>query len=169
MVLTTKIDKGTVMLLVGTKKGAFIVTSDESRKDWQVSGPFCDTNDVFHMVYDSRNGGTLLAAANDLFFGSQIKISHDLGQTWTESEQNPKISDGSELTFSRGWHIAPGRESEPGVVYLGAEPASLFRSHDWGNTWEQHGSITCHATRERWEPGLGGLCMHSMVLDPRSN
>ena len=168
MAQTNGIDKDDVMLLVGTKKGAFIISSDHSRKDWKVSGPHCDTNDVFHLVYDSRNGGTLLAAANDSFWGSQIKISHDLGQSWSAAEQNPKISDGSGLTFGRAWHIKPGRESEPGVLYLGAEPASLFRSHDWGNTWEQHGSVTRHPSRDRWEPGLGGLCMHSMVLDPRS-
>jgi hypothetical protein len=82
MAQTNSIEKGNVMLLVGTRKGAFIVASDNERKDWNVSGPYCDTNDVFHMVYDPRNGGTILAAANDVFFGSQIKISHDLGRTW---------------------------------------------------------------------------------------
>ena len=121
---TNSIEKGYVMLLVGTRKEAFIVSSDESWKDWSVAAPYFDTNDTFHVVYVGRNGGTLLAAANDTFFGSQIKVNHDLGRTWSESEQTPKISDGSDLTFSRGWHL------EPGVVYLSAQPVSLFRNHD---------------------------------------
>lgn len=162
-----RIVAGDVILLVGTRKGGFILSSDLSRRAWKLSGPHCEFDDIYHLVYDPRDGGTLLAAANNIW-GSQVKLSQDLGQTWKEPAQNPRFTDSKGLNFSRSWHIEPGRESEPGVVYLGGEPASLFRSHDGGNAWEQHGSITSHPSRDSWEGGLGGLCMHSIALDPRS-
>ena len=162
------IKRGDALILVGTRKGGFILSSDESRRDWKLSGPFNDYGDVFHMVYDSRNGGTVLSAVNSIMWGPGVQMSHDLGATWSDAERNPKVSDGSGRAVSQLWHIEPGRESEPGVLYMGASPASLFRSHDWGLTWEQWSSLTLHQTRERWEPGLGGLCLHSMVLDPES-
>ena len=168
MATTNGTRKGDVIVLVGTRKGGFILSGSADRKAWRLSGPHCGSGDIFHMVYDPRRDGTILAAANNPFFGNQVQISHDLGQSWTAAEQDPKISDGSDLSILRLWNIQPGRQDEPGVVYLGAEPASLFRSSDWGNTWEQHGSLTLHPTRDRWQPGQGGLCLHSVVLDPGS-
>ena len=167
MVEGTEIRKGDVMVMVGTRKGAFLLSGDGSRDRWRISGPHCADGDVFHMTYDPRNGA-LLAAMNNVFWGSQVQIGTDLGATWTASEGNPKISDGSELALGRIWHIEPGRANEPGVLYLGAEPASLFRSHDWGANWEQFSSLTRHPSRDRWEEGNGGLCLHSIVLDRSS-
>ena len=162
-----EICKGDVIVMVGTRKGAFLLSGKNSRDDWQISGPYCEDGDVFHLTYDPRNGA-LLAAVNNVFWGSQVQISTNLGATWTASEGYPKISDGSDLPLGRIWHISPGRADEPGVLYLGAEPASLFRSHDWGNNWEQFSSLTRHPTRDRWQGGNGGLCLHSIVLDPSS-
>ena len=156
---------GDLMILVGTRKGGFIVASDRTRRRWRLIGPFSDDSDIFHMVYDARNAGTLFTTLNNNFWGPRIRMSHDLGMTWVDAQSSPKMSDGSSHTVARLWHISPGRESEPGVVYAGAEPASLFRSHDWGRTWEQWSTLTLHPTRDQWQPGLGGLCLHSMVLD----
>lgn len=135
MPTTNGVRKGDVIVLVGTRKGAFILSGGVDRKTWRLSGPHCASGDIFHMVYDPRQGGTILAADNNPFWGNQVQISHDLGGTWNASEQDPKMSDGSDLSVLRLWNIEPGREDEPGVMYLGAEPASLFRSSDWGNTW----------------------------------
>ena len=110
------IKRGDALILVGTRKGGFILSSDESRKDWKLSGPFNDYGNVFHMVYDSRNGGTALAAVNSEIWGSGVQVSHDLGATWSDAESNPKMSDGSGQTVSQLWHIEPGRESEPGAL-----------------------------------------------------
>jgi hypothetical protein len=135
------IRKGDVIVMVGTRKGAFVLSGAASRDEWHVSGPYCEGGNVFHVTYDPRNGA-ILAAVNTTFWGSQVYISTDLGATWATVEGSPKISDGSELPVGGLWHISPGRADEPGVLYLGAEPASLFRSHDWGNNWEQFSSLT---------------------------
>ena len=168
MATANSVNRGDVAILVGTRKGGFILSSDRSRRDWSLSGPFNDHGDVFHMVYDSRNGGSVVSAVNSNFWGANVQISHDWGATWSDAESNPRMSDGSGRTLNRLWHVEPGRADEPGVMYAGGEPASLFRSLDWGRTWEQWSTLTLHQTRDRWEPGLGGLCLHSMVLDPRS-
>ena len=165
---THNVRSGDVAVLVGTRKGGFILSSDQSRREWSLAGPFNDHGDVFHMVYDSRNGGTVVSAVNSMFWGANIQLSHDWGSTWLDAERNPRMSDGSDRTLDRLWHVEPGRENEPGVMYAGGAPTSLFRSMDWGNSWEQWSTLTLHPTRDRWEPGLGGLCLHSMVLDPRS-
>ena len=160
---------GDVMVLVGTRKGGFIVSSDRSRSHWRLTGPFSDTCDVFHFVYDGRGEGTLLSATNSNFWGPRIELSYDLGASWVDADQSPRMNDGSDRTVERLWNIQPGKETEPGVLFAGAQPASLFRSHDWGRSWEQWSSLTLHPTRERWEPGLSGLCLHSIVQDPVSD
>ena len=108
-----------------------------------------------------------------MMWGPQIEFSDDLGQTWKQAEGPPRFSgaagDDGEAgpTVSRLWHIEPGLESEAGVVFAGAEPASLFKSDDGGNNWQELAGISQHPTRAQWQPGLGGLCLHSMVLDPQ--
>ena len=158
--------KGDVILLVGTKKGAFILISDDSRKDWEVSNPYYPGGDFFHMVYDPRNGGALYSAVNHMIWGPEIQISHDLGQTWGNPEEPPHFSNGNGHTIKRVWHIEPGRDSDTEVLYVGVEPAALFKSEDGGKSWREIDRLTSHPTRESWQPGLGGLCLHSLVLDP---
>ncbi len=164
-----KANKGDVVLLIGTRKGAFILSSDKSLKNWALSGPHCKGGDVYHMAYDSRNGGSVIAAVNYMIWGQEIHMSHDLGQTWSRSEEPPRFVNREDLTMKNLWHVEPGRENEPGVLYAGVDPAALFKSEDSGITWQEVSSLTDHPTRDQWHPGLGGLCAHSIVLDPSNN
>jgi len=154
-----------VFLLIGTKKGAFILTSDDSRTRWVLRGPYHKGSDVFHMVYDARGEGAIFAAVNNPIWGAKIHISRDMGETWAASEEQPAMAADGENTLKNLWHIKPGRDNEPGVLYAGADPASLFKSEDGGATWYEVTSLSRHETRKDWHPGFGGLCLHSIVLD----
>ena len=110
--------------------------------------------------------GTLYAATNHRVYGSTVQRSADGGKTWTRS-QNIGLPEESGLTLNAVWHIEPGRPEEPDTLYLGAAPGVLFRSDDGGNSWEVNRGILDHPTRERWFPGAGGMCCHSIQLDPR--
>lgn len=159
-------NQGDVLLLVGTRKGAFLLSSDRSRKEWTTSGPHHAGSDVFHLAYDARDGGTVFVAINSPIWGAEIQRSRDLGATWEAATRNPSFGEGRKDSVEKVWHVAPGRSSEPGVVYAGVSPAALFKSVDGGDTWAEVESLTAHSTHDRWEPGFGGLCLHSMVLDP---
>jgi hypothetical protein len=157
--------KTKVLVMVGTRKGGFILSSDESRKRWAVSGPHAQGGEVFHMAYDHRNG-SMFAAVNYFIWGPQLQISHDLGQTWSDPVKQPRFTGQGGQTVKRIWHVEPGRDIEPNVLYAGVEPAALFKSADGGETWREVEGLSQHPTREKWQPGNGGLCLHSMVLDP---
>ena len=176
--------RGDVLVLVGTRKGAFILSSDSSRRQWSVSEPHFGggdslqlesvpgsftgsgpSGDIFHMAYDPRDGGTVFAAVNNIIWGPEILRSRNLGKTWQSSSQGPRFS-GGDLTVSRVWHVEPGRADESGVVYAGVEPAAFFKSEDGGDTWGEVTGLTGHPSRDQWQPGLGGLCLHSIVLEP---
>ena len=162
---------GDMMVLVGTRKGAFILTGNDSRRHWQLSDLFSPGSDVFHLVYDRRGEGKLFAATNSMWFGPQVEFSQDLGKTWEQAQAQPRFTDKPEYaehdgpTVSRLWHIEPGRESEPGVLYAGVQPAALFESEDGGVTWREVEGLSRHPTRPEWQPGFGGLCLHSIALD----
>lgn len=158
--------KGDVLLMVGTRKRSFLFSSGPSRKRWEMSGPHFPGSDVFHMTYDSREGGQVLAAVNHMVWGSDVQRSKDLGETWLSADQQPRFDAQSGRSVQRLWHLEPGREGEPGVIYAGVEPAALFKSQDGAATWSEVAGLSNHPTRDQWEPGLGGLCLHSMVLDP---
>ena len=157
-----------VALLVGTRKGAFTLSSDARRKKWKLSEVRCRGGDVYHFVQDARNGGTVYAAVNYMHWGAEIHISHDLGETWTTAETPPKFIDRDGKTINRIWHIKPGSPREPETLYAGADPASLFKSDDGGMNWQEIRSIADHPTSEHWFPGMGGLCLHSIALDERN-
>ena len=169
MGIISKPQKGDVMVLVGTRKGAFVITGDKSRKEWQISEPHSAGDDIFHIAYDARDGGTLYAAVNHPVWGAQIKLSRDFGETWESSERQPQLSGEDGDTLRKIWHIKPGRDHEPGVVYAGVDPAALFKSEDYGKTWHHVVGLSNHPTRERWEGGFGGLCLHSVVSDPNTS
>ena len=95
-----------------------------------------------------------------------MQRSDDLGATWQKSRVNPAFPRERGDSVEQVWHIKPGRTSEPEVVYAGVSPAALFRSDDGGETWGEVASLSEHPTRPMWQPGFGGLCLHSMVLDP---
>ena len=165
MTLELNAKRSDVLLLVGTRKGAFLMAANASRREWDISGPHFPGSDIFHMAYDPRDGGTVFAAVNSVVWGSEIQRSQDLGVTWLPSAQAPKLDDGGDLTIKRIWHIEPGRPEEPGAVFAGVEPAALFRSEDGGDTWTEMSGLTEHPSRPDWQPGLGGLCLSSIVPD----
>lgn len=157
-----------VLLLVGTQKGLFSFRSDSSRKRWKFGGPFLKGKEINHAVFDRRSG-TIHATANDVFFGSRIASSKDFGKKWKESEGGPKFEADSGLKLDRLWHIEPGRPSEPNVIYCGVAPAALFRSDDGGENFYEVTGLTDHPSRPQWQPGAGGLCLHSIMLDPQDS
>jgi photosystem II stability/assembly factor-like uncharacterized protein len=157
-----------VVLLIGTKKGSFVFKSDQSRKTWSIEGPYHTGLEVFHLVYDHRTQGTLFAAVNSPMWGPKIQISEDLGKTWVLPEESPSFQEGDSITLNNLWHIEPGRINEPNIVYAGADPASLFKSEDSGQTWHEVKGLQQHSSRDKWQPGFGGLCLHSIVLDPEN-
>ena len=161
--------KGDILVLVGTRKGVFIFSSDVNRKNWEMTGPHWPGSDIFHVVYDERGDGRLWVVRNDPVFGSEIHRSENLGSTWLNSRKGPQIVSDPRIKLNRLWHVTPGPAHEPDVVYLGAEPAPLFKSIDAGERWDEVEGITLHATRDRWEAGLGGMCLHSIVLDNDSS
>ena len=152
------------LLLAGTKKGLFVFTST-NRHDWQLHGPFQTGREVNHAIYDSRNG-RIYATSNDAWFGCEIVWSSDLGESWAMAKQNPGFVESAGMKLERIWHIEPGRPSEPQVLYAGVAPAALFRSEDGGQTWNEVSSLTAHPSRPKWHPGAGGLCLHSIIIDP---
>lgn len=154
-----------VKLLVGTKKGLFVFASDD-RKQWTLDGPFQPGREINHALYDARSG-QVYATANDAWFGCDLVSSPDFGKTWTSATTPPQFPTESGQKLERLWHIEPGRKSEPDVLYVGVAPAALFRSEDRGATWREIESVSKHPTREKWFPGAGGLCLHSIVIDPQ--
>ena len=163
----TQTERGDILVLVGTRKGAFIFSSDVNRKNWDMSGPHWAGSDVFHAVYDPRGNGRLWVVRNDPVFGSEIHRSDDLGSTWQSSTIGPHIASDPNIKVNRLWHVTPD-PTEPDVVYLGAEPASLFKSVDAGETWAEIEGVTKHPSRDGWMEGFGGMCLHSIIPDANS-
>jgi len=157
----------TTILLVGTKKGAFIFSSKDGRRTWKVSGPHFRESPVYHVTYDNRNG-IVLASIASYQWGPSISRSLDLGETWKNSKTPPTFPKGkTDESVKTIWHIEPGTESEPDVIYAGVDPAALFRSEDKGESWTINESLYNHETRPKWQPGFGGLCLHTILNDPR--
>lgn len=163
-----KIRKGSTVVLVGTKKGGFIFHS-QTRRTWDLAGPFLAGIPVHHMILDPRDGRTVYAAAPspDEHFGPALHRGA-VGEKLVQTKGTPKFDPGRELAVSRVWHIEPGAPAEPEAVYVGVEPAALFRSRDRGDSWEGFPSLNYHTTRKEWQPGFGGLCAHSVLVDPRN-
>jgi photosystem II stability/assembly factor-like uncharacterized protein len=155
-----------VVLVLGTKKGLFTLTSDAARETWTPDGPFLQGNEVTHGTLDTRDG-SLYATDNNPWFGPRVGKSSDMGANWTFSENSPRFPEDSGKSVAKGWRIAPGRDSQPGLVYCGVDPASMFRSEDAGASWIEETALNEHPTRDKWTPGNGGLIVHSIVLDPK--
>lgn len=159
-----KSDKTLVML--GTKKGAFLLESKDGRKTWKTTGPHFKGTQVFHVMYDPRSQLVFAAVDSDVW-GPTIAASADFGKSWKESEKPPKFPRGSDWSVKKVWHIEPGSPEEPDVLYCGTDPAALFKSADAGKSWSLNKGLYNHETREKWQAGFGGLCLHSILVDPR--
>jgi len=156
-----------VLLLVGTTKGAFLVRGNRARTSWSLDGPFFPGHQVYAMAYDGRGGRRrLYAATENPFYGTVLHTSDDLGKSWTDpKEPNVRFDESSGLSLKRIWQICPGPESEPQRLWLGVEPSALFESRDGGATWTANAGLLTHPHRERWTPGNGGMCLHTIVPD----
>ena len=165
---TSAYPNGTVVLLVGTKRGLFRLTSRD-RAAWEVAQLGLEPRRVYNAVLDQRAGHRIFAADNDDFFGSYIRYSDDFGETWQEPRQGIKFPAESGLSLKNIWTIEPGRADEPQTLYAGVDPASLWISTDGGETWDPDPALLNHPTREHWNPGNGGLCLHTIVPDPTNH
>lgn len=155
-----------VLLMVGTQKGAFLLTSDERRESWNVEGPLLKGWSVFDLALDQRQSPMMYAAVGHFVYGPAVHISGDLGKSWKQVEHAPKYE--SKHKLNNVWCVVPGRASEQGTLYAGVDEAGLFVSHDSGWHWEEMRGLSNHPTREEWHPGAGGLCCHSVLLDPEN-
>ncbi|CAN5180622.1 sialidase family protein [soil metagenome] len=160
--------KNGVLLLVGTMKGAFVLRSDGRRKDWTVEGPHFRGEAVYAMLHDAR--GTehrTYAATRSFHWGGTVRISEDQGRTWSEPGRHAvRFPEESGQALTQIWQLAAGRAAEPGVLYCGVEPAMLFRSRDHGESWSPVEGLMANEQRALWQPGGGGLCLHTILLDP---
>lgn len=145
-----------VTLFVGTKRGLFTFTSDESRREWRSAGPFLIGREVYHAILDPRDQ-TLWAATDHSVWGAHLHTSSDFGETWTTLENAPHYAD---RALNAIWYIAPGQP-----MYAGIEPAGLFVSHDRGATWQSVEPLNTHPTSTTWQPAGGGLALHSVIID----
>ena len=165
----------TVRVLVGTRKGAFVLTSDGTRQRWDISGPLFPGWEMYHLNGSPVDPNRLYASQSSGWFGQQIQRSNDGGQTW-EPVGNQFSYDGVTGThqwydgtprpweFKRVWHLEPSL-TDPDTVYAGVEDAALFRSIDGGQTWQELPELRS-VKGHLWQPGAGGMCLHTIVLDP---
>jgi hypothetical protein len=165
-----------VRVLVGTHKGAFVITSDERRKDWKVEGPHFAGWDVYHINGSPADPDRLYAAQSRGWFGQVVQRSDDGGNTWQPmgnefryqgTVNTHKWYDNSDhpYEFLRVWHFEPSL-SDPDTVYAGVEDAALFKSTNGAKTWEELPGIRTQESAASWAPGAGGLCLHTIILDP---
>jgi hypothetical protein len=165
----------TPSLLIGTRKGAFILNGDDSRKGWKLNGPFFLGHIVHHLVQDPRDKQSILMAARTGHLGPTVFRSADSGRSWVEAGRPPafqKSEDGQGRVLDHVFWLTPGHESEPGVWYSGSSPQGLFRSEDRGETWDGVAGFNEHPMRKEWCGGdqdgtPDGAKLHSILIDPR--
>ncbi len=186
-----------VRVLVGTKKGAFILSADGKRNSWDVSGPHFGGWEIYHMKGSPADPDRIYTSQSSSWFGQVLQVSNDGGKTWeapggdvkigpesmNAGKSNRFVYDTSDATgrpltthqwydgtqhpweFKRVWHLEPSL-ADPDTVYAGVEDAALFRSTDGAKTWHEVAGLRGHGTGPKWQPGAGGLCLHTIVLDP---
>jgi len=165
-----------VRVLVGTRKGAFVLSSDAGRKQWKVEGPNFEGWEIYHMKGSPADPNRLYASQSTGWFGQVLQRSNDGGKTWEavgnqfayEGTPGPHVwYDGSPhpWEFKRVWHLEPSND-DPDTVYAGVEDAALFKSTDGGTSWAELPGLRTHETAKTWAPGAGGLCLHTILIDP---
>jgi photosystem II stability/assembly factor-like uncharacterized protein len=164
-----------VRVLVGTRKGAFILSSDGKRERWSVAGPHFGGWEIYHLKGSPADPDRIYASQSSGWFGQQIQRSNDGGKSW-EAVGNKFVYDGVTGThqwydgtphpweFKRVWHLEPSLE-DPDTVLAGAEDAALFRSTDGGMNWGELSGLRGNETGPKWQPGAGGMCLHTILLD----
>jgi photosystem II stability/assembly factor-like uncharacterized protein len=184
-------------VLVGTRKGAFILTSDGKRQNWDVSGPHFAGWEIYHLKGSPADPNRLYASQTSGWFGQVLQRSSDGGKTWEtpgggvavspdgmpSGESNKFVYDtsgetGKPLTthqwydgtqhpweFKRVWHLEPSL-TDPDTAYAGVEDAAIFRTTDGGHSWHELSGLRGHASGPKWQPGAGGMCLHTILLDP---
>ena len=165
-----------VRVLVGTRKGAFVLTSDGKRDNWTVTGPEFPGWEIYHLKGSPADPDRLYASQSTGWFGQLIQRSDDGGRSW-RPVGNEFSYDGIPGThqwydgtphpweFARVWHLEPSL-TDPDTVYAGVEDAALFRSVDGGDHWRELSGLRGHSTGSSWQPGAGGMCLHTLILDP---
>ena len=165
-----------VRVLVGTRKGAFVLTSDGKRQRWDVSGPHFAGWEIYHVTGSPADANRLYASQSSGWFGQVIQRSDDGGTTW-QPVGNQFSYDGVPGThqwydgtphaweFARVWHLEPSL-TDPDAVYAGVEDAALFRSIDGGQTWQELSGLRDHDSGSFWQPGAGGMCLHTIIQHP---
>src|ERR1017187_3579931 len=165
----------TVRVLVGTRKGAFVLTADGKREQWDVSGPHFGGWEIYHLKGSPVDPHRLYASQSSGWFGQLIQRSNDGGKTWApvgnkfayEGETGThQWYDGTPhpWEFKRVWHLEPSL-TDPESADPGVEDAALFRSSDGGQTWQELPGLRGHSSGSRWQPGAGGMCLHTILLD----
>ena len=190
-----------VRVLVGTRKGAFILSSDGKREKWDVSGPHFAGWEIYHMKGSQADPNRIYVSQTSGWFGQVIQRSDDGGRTWHQpgtpkdepttgpggtpkGESNKFVYDTSSETgapmtthqfydgkphpweFKRVWHLEPSL-SDPDTVYAGVEDAAIFKTTNGGKDWKELSGLRGHGTGPKWQPGAGGMCLHSIILDPK--
>ncbi len=166
-----------VRVLVGTRKGAFVLTSDGKRKDWRVDGPFFSGLPIYHVKGSPADPDRLYASEAGDWFGQVVHRSDDGGSTWRAVDNTfqyegqigtHQFYDGTQRpwAFKRIWHFEPSA-TDPDTVYAGAEDAALFRTTDGGASWHELPGLRCHESGPKWMPGAGGMGLHTILIDPR--
>jgi hypothetical protein len=176
--IKTEATMSKVRVLVGTKKGAFVINSDGKRDKWDISGPFFGGWEIYHLKGSPADPERIYCSQSSGWFGQQVQRSSDGGKSW-EAVDNKFAYEGSPGThlwydgkphpweFKRVWHFEPAT-NDPDTVYAGVEDAALFRSADAGKSWQELPALREHATGPKWQPGAGGMCLHTVILDPKN-
>ena len=166
-----------VRVLVGTRKGAFVLTADGARTDWTVQGPLFGGWELYHLTGSPADPDRIWASQSGGWFGQVVQRSDDGGRTW-EPVGNRFAYDGDPGThqwydgtphpweFARVWHLEPS-PTDPDLVYAGIEDAALFRSTDGGGTWSELPTLRTQGQGPSWQPGAGGMCLHTVLLHPK--
>ncbi len=165
-----------VRVLVGTRKGAFVLNSDGKRREWEVSGPHFAGWEIYHLKGSPADPNRIYASQSSGWFGQKIQRSDDGGRTWEPvgdrfAYDGPTGThqwyDGSQhpWEFKRVWHLEPS-VNDPDTVFAGAEDAALFRSKDGGRSWDELPGLRNHGSGPQWQPGAGGMCLHTIMQDP---